>query len=103
MLPGVTEQGFYRAVSSFNAFFHSMRNPKANVTEIRQFTSCQEIDIQKKFLPNVDWNNLKIFNSIWEFYDFIGYNYKTRKYKSGEINKVWNGSYFIVPKKHGVK
>jgi hypothetical protein len=99
MLPDVREDGFYRAVSSYNAFFNGMRNPKANVTEVRQFTSDHEIGIQvrKQFLKNVDWDNLRTFQSIWEFYDFIGYDHKARKYKSGEVMKVWNGQHFVLP------
>lgn len=101
MLPKGKENGFYRAVSSVNAFFNSMRNPKANVTEVRQFTADDEvgIEIRKKFLKDVDWDNLKTFKGIWDFYKFVGYDYKTRKYKSGETLKVWNGEYFVTPSK----
>lgn len=101
MLPDVTEQGFYRAVMSFSGFFQSTRNPKANVTEVRQFTVDDDdgILLRKKFIKDVDWNNLKCFASIWDFYKYIGYDYKTRKYNSGEKQKVWNGSQFVVPKK----
>lgn len=107
MLPDVGEDGFYRAVSSFNAFFNSMRNPKANVTAVRQFTADYEDDIHHRrdsvLYKDVDWDNLRTFDSIWDFYKFIGYDHKTRKYKSGEAKKVWNGTHFVVPKKKGVK
>lgn len=101
MLPDIGEDGFYRAVGSVNAFFNSLRNPKANVTEVRQFTHDHEDDaaIRKQFLKDVDWNNLRTFGSIWEFYDFIGYDYKTRTYRSGEVKKIFNGSQFVMPKR----
>jgi hypothetical protein len=102
MLPDCREDGFYRAVMSFNAFFNSTRNPTANVTEVRQFTSDDSfgIDIRKKskLYSHVDWDNLRTFASIWDFYKFIGYDYKARSYKSGEAMKVWKGC-FVVPKK----
>lgn len=101
MLPDVTEKGFYRAIGSFNAFFNSTRNPKANVTELRQFRA--ETDLEEgisfhKFWHNIDWDKLKTFASIWDFYKFIGYDYKTRSYQSGEKRKIWNGKFFVVPK-----
>lgn len=101
MLPNVTEDGFYRSVRSFNGFFNGTRDPKANVTEIRQFTCTYEYEIKfrKEFFKDVDWDNLKTFDSIWSFYEFIGYNYKTRKYASGEVLRVWNGIHFVIPKR----
>lgn len=101
ILPETRENGFYRAVSSVNAFFNSIRNPKANVTAVRQFTADYEVEVQfrKKFFKNIDWDNLRTFDSIWEFYNFIGYDYKNRKYKSGETLKIWNGKHFVTPSK----
>jgi hypothetical protein len=101
MLPGVREDGFYRAVMSFSAFFQSMRNPHANVTEVRQFTAHMEdeIEFRKRLFKDVDWERLRTFASIWEFYKFVGYDYKTRKYRSGETKKVFNGRHFVVPKR----
>lgn len=99
MLPKVRDKGFYRSVMSFNAFFNSTRRPKANVTEVRQFTADNHIDIQMEFNKNVDWDNLQTFESIWDFYKFIGYDYKTRKYASQETQKVFNGRHFVIPKK----
>jgi hypothetical protein len=90
MLPDVRDDGFYRAATSYNAFFNSIKKPKANVTDVRQFTSDDElgIEIRKKHEPrSIDWDNLQTFASIWEFYKFIGYDYKSRKYKSGEKNR----------------
>lgn len=100
LMPKTSDNGYYRAASSFNAFFNSTRNPKANVTEVRQFTADIEEDIKhrKALFKDVDWDNLHIFENIWEFYDFIGWDRKARKYKSGETLKTWNGTHFIVPR-----
>jgi hypothetical protein len=85
MLPDLQDKA-YRSSISFNAFFYSTRSPQSNVTNVRQFTASHESEIKyrKVFFKNVDWDNLKTFDSIWDFYKFIGYNYKTRKYESGE-------------------
>jgi hypothetical protein len=101
VLPDVGEDGFYRDTMSFSAFFQSCRNPRANVTEVRQFTymAAYEIQFAKKYRANVDWDNLKTFESIWEFYDFIGYDRHARKYKSGEAMKRWDGSRFVFTKR----
>lgn len=105
-LPDVRDDGFYRSMRSFNAFFNSLRSPKANRTAVRQFTytPTEEIKFKKKYMKSVDWQNLKTFDSIWDFYEFIGYDYKARKYRSGEVMQRWNrnGSYFEVPKRKKV-
>lgn len=84
LLPDVREDGFYRQAMSFNAFFYSMRKPQANVTKDRQWTADDEagIEIRKRYNRHVDWANLRTFDSIWAFYDFIGYDYKKRKHPS---------------------
>jgi len=103
MLPDVRDHGFYRSTMSFNAFFNCIRNPHANVTEVRQFTSDHEDDIKHRkdsiLYKDVDWDNLKTFDSIWAFYDFIGYDRHKRKYKSGEVLKIWTDNGFVLPKK----
>ncbi len=104
ILPDLKDDGFYRTIRSFSGFFQSVRNPHANVTEIRQFTyhDHREIEFKKdfyRFNKTIDWDNLKTFESLWSFYDFIGYNYKTRKYKSGEVLKSFKNGRFILPKK----
>lgn len=88
MLPDVSEPGFYRATTSFNAFFNSRKKPRPNVTNVRQFTACPDDEIVLRKLmfrdAGVDWDNLRVFRSIWEFYNFIKYDYKTRQYTSKE-------------------
>lgn len=101
LLPDGREDGFYRDTMTFNAFFMSLRNPKANVTEVRQFTvdDTTGIEIKKKYMEGVDFDNLQTFESMWKFYEFIGYDYKARKYSSGERMKIWNGRQFLLPKR----
>ncbi len=102
MVPDASEAGFYRSVRSLNAFFYSVRSPKANVTEVRQFTCDDEdgcaIRKKSKMYADVEWESLRTFPSIWAFYDFIGYDFRARKYASGERMKVWDGNHFVVPK-----
>lgn len=102
-VPDPGEPGFYREVRSLNAFFFSSRNPRTNVTESRQFTAGDqiEIDIKKKskFFA-IDWDNIPVFKSIGEFFKYISYDPKTRIYKSGERLQIWvDGEGFKIPKK----
>lgn len=81
--PGVSEPGFYRQAVSLGGFFFSTRSPKANVTEVRQFTYHSEGE--PMWLPDVP--PIEINGGIPQFFEVIGYNPKTRKYASGERNK----------------
>lgn len=100
MMPAPSESGFYRDTRSFNAFFNSTRNPKANVTETRQFTWEDEFGIQIRkdsgFRKDIDWDGLKTFAGVGEFFEAIGYDPKARRYASGEAMKSWsNGGYVL--------
>jgi hypothetical protein len=106
MVPDVSEAHFYRSVRSLNAFFHSVRSPRANVTEVRQFTCDDEGDCalrkKSKMYADVEWETLRTFPTIWAFYEFIGYDHKARRYASGERMKAWDGDHEVVPKRRRV-
>ena len=93
-LPQVSENGFYRQATSFNGFFNSTSYRRPNVTEVRQFT--YDFD-RRHFLKGIDWDNLPVFETIHKFFEHIGYDYKTRKYRSGERMKIWDGEKFVLP------
>lgn len=103
MVPDVSEPHFYRSVRALNAFFYSTRSPKANVTEVRQFTHDDEgglvVRKRSKMYADVDWKRLPVFLSVWSFFEFIGYDHRARRYASGERMRVWDGNRFVVPKR----
>ncbi len=86
--PDFNEPNFYRQSMAKNAFFWSMRNPIAHSTEVRQFTYHQRKD--EIFLHQLLTPILKTFHGIKEFFEYIGYDPKTRKYSSGEKMRVWD-------------
>ena len=84
-LHDVKDPGFYRAVGSFNALFHS-RNHRKNITELRQFTEhdMEFVDSYRTTAPSVTVGNL------YDFFDLIGFDNKTKKYASGERILKWS-------------
>jgi hypothetical protein len=96
-LPFVTETGFYRQVTSFNAFFHSGKLKKHGPNWSPEFLyrelDWEEFEIEcntwrehagKYDLdPDAcDWRKLPTteHQSIWEFYEAIGYDYKSKRW-----------------------
>lgn len=91
-LPTVTEPDFYRQVTSFNAFFHSggkrgLYGPNWKGDELlysekdwEEFEN--ECEIWGKDLPALDYRNLPQIEhqSIWEFYESIGYDFRKKKW-----------------------
>lgn len=82
-LPNFGEQGFYRSVVSYDAFFHGMKSKnydlRRNILYFANFQ--QDLDIFNTYedviaLPQT------IYKNIWEFYKGIGYNYKKKKYEA---------------------
>lgn len=109
--PDVYEKGFYREVGSLNCFFHGGRTRKNkdhrthtynNWTNKRFFTLKDEwehqnaIDIAAMFKekhgvnlavpPPID--QMRVFENLYEFYDFIGYDYKAKRYLDPEEKKI---------------
>lgn len=75
--PDFGEPGFYRQATSLNAFFFSdkMRNQSPEALFVchpwHEFESCY---------CGFDYKVSRTFDSIWEFYKFIGYDYKSKRY-----------------------
>ena len=69
----------YRTRMSFNAFFHSIKD--RNVSNGFLYHTDRKDSIEKiaKIFDDypVNWIDCK---NIWEFYQIIGYDYKTKKY-----------------------
>lgn len=89
-LPSVSEPGFYRQVTSFNAFFNSVRQRNWK-NAIRRgvgtpdgdwtlYGATHESEYNMTGLPDVDLPIVDV-HSIWDFYKIIGYDYKKRAWK----------------------
>ncbi len=87
-IPGPGEKGFYRSTGSFNAFFNNgkgrnwyRRNGIEVLYTYRHLSEFEmEEEISKKYggKPAV-FANIS-FYSIWAFYTYIGYDYKSKRY-----------------------
>jgi hypothetical protein len=75
VLPAVTENGFYRTIRSFSAFFHS--NKKRNWTAKRLFSAHRQDEPITFFDPTLPMIQ---HESLWDFYNYIGYDKKTKKF-----------------------
>lgn len=116
IMPEYGEPGFYQQARSFSAFFHcwnkslqaainkhGTNSPQALKHKVNHvdgyfFMSRDEDDFefQKKAMVQSGADAKKVeeghriiatFNTIWEFYDYIGFNYKTRKYTDAPREK----------------
>lgn len=83
--PDVSEPGFYRTTTILSGFFHG-RGARANVTELRQFTIHQ---IEEDEFYQFATHHITV-DGLHGFFAEIGYDYKTKKYASGERIKKWN-------------
>jgi hypothetical protein len=93
----VPGQHFYRMTTSLNAFFTAGRGgnkklstPRPNVTNIRSFQikfDLNELEIWKKYINDgleVSFEVVDDVGTLYDFYDFIGFDRKTRRYTTGE-------------------
>jgi hypothetical protein len=84
MQPNYGEEGFYRQVGSFNAFFKSAK--RRNTHDGFLYYPQDEEDynfefgLMRKLGANPKGKTCITHPSIWEFYKAIGYDYKTKKY-----------------------
>lgn len=88
-LPDVSEKDFYKQTKSLNAFFHNPKKKRNWSPDGRLFTllTLEEYEIDKeineKYLKLYDIKYTQhsgiTFNGIYEFYNYIGYNGKTKK------------------------
>jgi hypothetical protein len=85
-LPDYDEKDHYRTVGSYNAFFYGKH--RNNVTESRQFTGHAEIEEEQYNFPNQ--SEPVTVGTLYDFFDFIGFDNKTKRYLSGERILKWN-------------
>jgi hypothetical protein len=85
----VTMDG-YAEVRSSNAFFYNDRKMKRDRKlgfmwmSRNEESHLMELEVAREFATKTPlWDRLPIIEheSIWAFYDHIGYDYKTKKYK----------------------
>lgn len=92
--PDPMEYGFYKHVIQLSVFFHrSAKDRKRyNVTNIRQFTCHQEneIDFYSSVMGIPLIREEIQCKDINDFFNKIGFDYKTKTYISGERIKKWN-------------
>lgn len=108
LMPQYNEPGFYRQTVSFNAFFHTWNKKLSRAIDRYGLYDLRINKHKPNHMPDghllmvhpdneyemelrMSWadakrkaENFRIkaeFKSIWEFYEFIGFDYKTRKYK----------------------
>ena len=85
--PQVSDPGHYRMTTSLNAFFHSQNNRK-NITVHRQFSLHHSFkELKYALVRDVPIITLP---SLYDFFDYVGYDRKTKKYASGERIKKWS-------------
>lgn len=88
--PQCGEPNFYRTTIISSGFFHG-KGARANVTELRQFTLHRIIEEQSYPFAT---DSITV-DGLHGFFAEIGYDYKTKKYASGERIKKWNGKMFV--------
>ena len=111
-LPEYGEPDFYRQARSFNAFFHTWNKKLSNAIKKHGMYSKQvsaakpnhtpdgfllmarpepDFEMEKAVSVKCGADQSKVdashrvveeFPSIWAFYDYIGFDYKTRKYRT---------------------
>ena len=86
-MPTVYEPGFYRQTGSFNAFFnaYTKRKFRPNWQNGILFHAESKRDWDRsvfggKFFAKKDFKFVANFDSIWDFYKYIDYDYKRKKY-----------------------
>jgi hypothetical protein len=70
----------YRARVSINAFF-SLRGSVKNRRVNGDLRYAEREPSEISWMGLKDSDAIKV-DSVWEFYELIGYNYKTKKYKN---------------------
>lgn len=84
-LPTPTEPGFYRQITSLNAFAWGRHRRNWSDTTLYYVLREEEFNIDlismRKWIP--DYENAlprSEYDSIWAFYEAIGYDHKKNKY-----------------------
>jgi len=78
----VAGSDYYKSATSFNAFFHGQTSSKAkyqdrNRNKTRLFSE-HDFDFADMYMN--DDTPCVNHKTIWDFYKYIGYDYKTKKY-----------------------
>ena len=79
--PWPTEEGFYRSAVSINAFFFTRKSTTPHTTNKRTFSLARPDEYR---YDEIIENSQQHFDSVFEFYKHIGYDYKKRKYSDPE-------------------
>lgn len=89
-IPEFKEKDFYRIGVSFDAFFHSTRerNKSDKYFFYHRYTEdWEKDDLLYKMIEESENNLPRIeHKSLWDFYDYIGYDRKRKKYLKGDNN-----------------
>ena len=84
------DKGFYISAVSFNAFFFSLKKRNRNQSKNKLYAQKifeewyeeQEMVSKNPIIAHLDQRLLPYVehDGIWDFYKYIGYDYKTKKY-----------------------
>jgi hypothetical protein len=83
LMPEMLDNNFYRQMLSFDAFFNGRK--RRNHSDIALYTANNKQEYLEYYANNSHLNTGLTFNGIWEFYKYIGYDYKTKKYIKKEM------------------
>ena len=74
------EASDYRSLTSLNAFFYGTKG--YNVSKTRLFNGSRKFEWLEEKLreENPDRKPTIVHETIWDFYKYIGYDYKHKKY-----------------------
>lgn len=90
-MPDIGEPGFYQQSVSFSSFFHGIKKRNWNGDLLYSIDTWDEfmkfrIGMDERLhdrhpdLPEIYKFTDIVFDSIWDFYKFIGWDYKKKKY-----------------------
>lgn len=73
------EASDYRSIMSLNAFCFGSKS--YNVSKTRMFIGHRKLEwLEEKLRENPDRKPTIIHDTIWDFYKYIGYDYKKKKF-----------------------
>lgn len=87
--PHYVEKDGYKQSLSFQAFFNNEDKKVSGEIKktIKSFEMYKKKEVTDKFLEELKYDKNMIINhnSIWSFYDYIGYDYKKQKDKNFKL------------------
>jgi hypothetical protein len=90
--PKIGEDGFYRQGLSIDAF----RNNQHRRRELKKYWFYVDFERDQhgnlgniKYHKEIGVDVINLFTCVWDFYTFIGYDYKTKKYNRTLLDIIY--------------